>query len=152
MITLSKYVLAFVLAVLVTAVLGSVFSTQFVLAALQDIGVDTPFPTRLWMTAQDFGILTAMAALVAACFLVGFLVAGFASSKIGGSRKLWFVTAGLSAFIIELLIIRSTLGLMPLSGARTTAGLLAQGISGGAGTASWAGTSSTGCIRCRWPS
>lgn len=128
-----RYLAAFLAAVLSTSVLASVLSTQFVLALLGDLNIDVSFADRVAMTWADFGILPAMGMAVAACFLIGFPVAGLLASRVGGDRRLWFALAGCSALLVELAIMRSTLGLMPISGARTTAGFIAQGAAGAAG-------------------
>jgi len=129
----AKYIAVFAIAVLATSILGSIFSTQFVLAGLQGIGIDIPMADRLSMTMADFGILPLMGALFAICLLVGFPIAGLCAAKIGGSRDAWFVAAGSSAVVCELLILSSQMDLMILAGARTTMGLMAQGFAGGMG-------------------
>lgn len=128
-----RYLTGFVAAVVTTGVLGSIASTQFVIAALADINVDVPFLTRLSMTLNDMGILAFFLPAVGACFFVGFLVAGLCSWKIGGSRTAWFVVAGASALLTELFIIENALGLMPISGARTMAGMMSQGVAAAVG-------------------
>lgn len=125
--------LAFLAAVVTAAVLGSVFSTQFVIAALGSIGVVVPIDVRLATTVRDFGILPTLVPAVTACFLIGFLIAGLCAAKIGGSRRLWFALAGGSALVCELLIMEATLGLMPVAGARTYPGLAAFGVAGAVG-------------------
>lgn len=124
---------AWLASVAATSVLASVFSTQFVLAALQDLGVEITLAQRVSMTLADFGILPLMGMAVAACFLVGFSIAVLAARFAGGDRRYWLVAAGATALVVELLIMRATLGLMPISGARSTAGLFAMGIAGGVG-------------------
>ncbi len=129
----AKYTAVFAIAVLATSILGSIFSTQFVFAGLQVLGVDIPMADRLSMTMADFGILPLMGILFAICLLVGFLIAGLCAAKIGGSRRAWFVAAGASAVVCELLIMSAQMDLMILAGARTTMGLMAQGLAGGTG-------------------
>jgi hypothetical protein len=129
----AKIVAVFVMAVIATSLLGSIFSTQFVLAGLQGLGVEIPISDRFSMTLADFGILPAMGILYSICLLAGFLVAGLCAMKIGGSRTTWFVAAGASAVICELLILSALMDLMILAGARTTMGLVAQGVAGGVG-------------------
>jgi len=131
--TFLLYVAAFILAVLCTSLLGSVFSTQFVVAALGSIDVDVPLATRLSMTVRDFGILPTLLPAVAACFFFGFLVAGIASWKPGGNRVYWYVVAGATALVTELLIMQAVFGLMPIAGARTNAGLFSFALAGAAG-------------------
>ncbi len=124
---------AFVAATLLTSVLASIFSTQFVIAGLQSIGVDIPFATRISMTVGDLAMLRILLITVAACFLIGFPVAGFCVSKLPGSRTAWFALGGGVALIAALLLLSAAAGGMPVAGARTTAGLLFQGAAGAAG-------------------
>ncbi len=131
--TILRTFFAWLAAVIATSVLASILSTQFVLAGLQGLGVEISLAQRFSMTLADFGILPLMGMAVAACFMVGFSVATLAARFVGGDRTLWLVAAGAAALVAELLIMRATLGLMPVSGARTTAGLLAQGVAGGVG-------------------
>lgn len=130
--TFLRYLLAFLAAVLCTSLLGSIVSSQFVMAGLTDLGVEIPLADRLRMTVQDFGILPALSAAVAAAFLPALAVAGLASRRFGGRRP-WFAVAGAAALIAELAIMQSVLGLMPVAGARTAAGLGALGVAGAAG-------------------
>ena len=127
------YATVFLGAVVVAGVVASVFSTQFVIAGLQSIDVDIPLATRLSMTVDDFGILSAMLPAVAACFLPGFLVAGLLWPRAPGGRTGWFVLAGGVALVTELLIMQASFDLMPIAGARSTSGLLMQGVAGALG-------------------
>jgi hypothetical protein len=131
--TIVRYVLAFLAALLVTSILASIFSTQFVISGLQSVGVDIPFGVRASMTVADMAILRVLLITVTACSLVGFLVAGLCASKLPGSRTIWFVIGGGIALITELLLLSSAFGGMPIAGARTTSGLIFQGIAGAAG-------------------
>lgn len=133
--------IAFVAAVLVTAILASVFSTQVVIAGLQGIDVDVPFATRVRMTLSDLPILAMFVPGAAACFLPAFLVASLLAARTQLPRTLWFVLAGASAFVVELKIIESVLGLMPIGGARSAIGLFLQSIAGATGGWVFAGFS-----------
>lgn len=128
----SRYLLAFLAAVFCTSLLGSILSSQFVIAGLTGLGIDIPLADRLRMTGQDFGILPALSAAVAAAFLPAMAVAGLGSRKFGG-RPAWFLAAGAAALIAELAIMQAVLGLMPVAGARSVAGLGALGVAGALG-------------------
>lgn len=130
---IAKIIGAFIAAVVTASIFASIFSTQFVIAALQDIGVSIPFGTRMSMTLDDLNILQTLLAVVGVCFLVGFLVAGLAQGKLGGNRKIWYLVAGGTALICTLLLMNAVLQLMPVAGARTIAGLLMQGVAGAIG-------------------
>jgi len=124
---------AFLAATALTAILASLFSTQFVIAGLVGIDVNVPFGTRVRMSLSDLGILPALLAATAACFIVGFPIAAWCRDHFGGRRLAWFALAGGSALVVELLIMKATLGIMPVGGARSLAGLACQGIAGAAG-------------------
>ena len=122
--------LAFVAAVVLTAVLSSIFSTQFVIAGLQDLGVDIPLSVRFKMTLGDLSILETLLMVISACFLIAFLIAGLCSSKLKGNRTAWYMAAGASAFFATFLVLEAVLQLMPIAGARTGFGLFTQAIAG----------------------
>ena len=128
-----KYTAAFIAAVVLTALLSSIFSTQFVVAGLQSIGTDIAFATRLSMTIRDLAILQTLGIAAAACLLIGFLVAGLCHRFIGLSRTFWYSLAGATSLVTLLLLMSLQMQLMPIAGARTTFGLLTQAIAGGCG-------------------
>ncbi|NND01041.1 MAG: hypothetical protein HKN85_12745 [Gammaproteobacteria bacterium] len=128
-----RTLVAFVVAALVAATASSIFSTQMVIAGLQSLGVSVPLNTRLIMTFQDFAILQTLLPVVAACYLVGFLLAALGHYKLRGNRLAWYVTAGGSALLVALLVLSAVLQLMPVAGARTAIGLLTQTLAGAIG-------------------
>lgn len=123
---------AFVVALLVSSAIASLLSTQFVLAALRGIDIAVPLGDNLRMTIADLGVLKTLLPLGGTALLIAFLIAGLCT-RLGGNRVAWFVVAGFSAMITLLLIIQAVLGVMPLAGARSTAGLVFQGLAGGVG-------------------
>ena len=135
---------SFVVAILVAGVAGSLFSTQFVLAGLTGLGVDVSIGNRLSMSVTDLRILETLAPAVAAALLPAFVVAAICVRWIGGSRTIWFTVAGASAIVVELLVIGSVLGLMPVAGARSTMGLLGQGLAGALGGFTYASMTAGG--------
>jgi hypothetical protein len=120
-------------AALATSIIGSVFSTQSVIASLQSINVAIPFATRLSMTVNDLGILPALGSITLICFIFGFIVAALCKRFIGGSRTIWHITAGAVAIISTLLIMKAILLVSPIAGARSTLGLLSFGLAGAIG-------------------
>ena len=120
----------FLVAVLAASIASSVFSSQFVVAGLNGVGVDVPLNIRFAMTFSDLSILQTLLMVVAACFLIGFLLAALGFKQLGGNRQLWYVAAGGSALLATLLLMESLLQLMPVAGARTTFGLMTQAIAG----------------------
>jgi len=128
-----QVVVAFAGAAVLASIAASVSSTQFVIAALGAIDVDVPLSTRLIMTVEDLAILRTLLPATVACFLPAFWVAEAAATALGGNRSLWLALAGGTALVAEILIIEAALGLMPIGGARTVAGLAMQGVAGALG-------------------
>jgi hypothetical protein len=120
-------------ATVATSILGSIFSTQSVIASLAAINVDVPLATRLSMTVNDFNILIALGPITAICFIVGFIIAGLAHGYIGGNRTAWYVVAGSTALITTLLIIKSILLITAIAGTRTHLGLMSFALAGAVG-------------------
>ena len=124
--------LKFAAAVALTSVLASVFSSQFVMAGLTDLGVRIPLSARLYMTTADLGILPMMLMAFSISLLVGFSIAGICVLK-GGNPSVWFAMGGSIAIISQLLILESIFGSMPIAGARSALGLVFQGVAGAIG-------------------
>lgn len=125
----------YLLATAVAATLATIASTQFVLAGLADFGVALPAGTRLAMTLHDLGAMgPRYGALIAAGFVVALPVAGllgrvgdrFAGSRSTALRGARFALAGATAMAAILLSMRALLALMPIAGARSTAGFAVQ--------------------------
>jgi hypothetical protein len=125
--------LAYLIAVLSAAVLCSLLSTQFVIAGLQGIDVAVPLDVRFQMSMQDLGILQTLIPAIGACFAVGFGIAALCGRWIGGSRTVWNTLAGVSSLVTLYLLLNFILEIMPISGARSFAGLAAQGLAGSVG-------------------
>lgn len=78
------FVPGFLLAVLVTALLGSIIQTQINLAALQAMGAPVPPDIRLRTTGQDLiGFTPAYAGIVCAAFLVALPTGAWAARRLG---------------------------------------------------------------------
>ena len=120
-------------AALTTSVIGSIFSTQSVIASLQSIDVVIPFGTRLSMTVNDLAILPALGPITSICFIIGFIVAALCTRFIGGNRTAWHMLAGAVALITTLLIMKAVLLITPIAGTRTLLGLLSFGLAGAIG-------------------
>jgi hypothetical protein len=130
---LMRILAALIVSVLVAAIAASVFSTQFVITGLQELGVSIPLDVRLKMTVSDLSILQTLLIVFAVCFLVAFSVGVFASRKIGGDRTMWLCLAGGIGVIATLLLLQSALQVMPIAGARSSFGLIMQGVAGAFG-------------------
>ncbi len=119
---------SFFAAVIVAIILGSIASTHFVLAALSDLGIEIPFDDRLSMTLQDIvGIAPLYGAVIGAGLLVAFVAAVFVSKLAPSLRWLVYLVAGGTAVGVTLATLQTVFGgIMPISGARSTAGFLSQ--------------------------
>ena len=125
--------LAYLLAAFSTALLCSLFSTQFVIADLQAINVPMPFATRVEMTFRDLAILQTLIPAMLGCLLVAFSVAWLCQRLLGGQRRVWYSFAGFAGLVALFLLVDWLLQLMPIAGARTYAGIFCQGVAGGLG-------------------
>ncbi|WP_294641323.1 hypothetical protein [uncultured Aureimonas sp.] len=93
--TVTHLAIAFLLAVLATAVAASIVQTQINLGRLVELGAAVPTGLRALTTAQDmarFGPV--MAAITAAAFLPAFPVAGLVSQTLPQARMPIFALAG----------------------------------------------------------
>ncbi|MEQ9519357.1 MAG: hypothetical protein RLN89_07945 [Parvibaculum sp.] len=118
----------FIITLLVLVVLGSFASTHFVLSGLTNMGVEISAGDRLAMTLQDIvGIAPAYGAIFGLGLLVAFVAARFVTKLAPSQRKLVFLVAGGTAMAVTLTLFRLAFdGIMPISGARTAPGFIAQ--------------------------
>ncbi|ABS62782.1 conserved hypothetical protein [Parvibaculum lavamentivorans DS-1] len=134
-----KIVLAFVLAVVVATVLGSIAHTQFVLGRLADIGVSVPLSDRISMTLHDIG---GMGPLYGAIIGLGLIVAMAAAALVfrfaGIQRTLIYGVAGAAAVGVALAAMGMAYDITPIAGARSAAGFLAQMLAGAIGELTFA--------------
>ncbi len=125
--------IALLVASLTTAIIGSVFSSQFVISELISIGAEIPFSTRLSMTADDFGILPSLMPLTLICFVIAFSIASLCNKYIGGKRIVWYIIAGSAGLMATLLVMKAVLVVTGIAGTRSTLGFLSFGLAGAVG-------------------
>ncbi len=122
-------------AVLITTMLGMVFSTQKVISALNELGGEIGFSDRLSMTAYDlkyFGSLYIVFVFVA--FLVAMIVALLIARKLPHLKFLLVLGAGFVAIIILLNGMKMAFfDINLVAGARDGFGYFLQGLAGLAG-------------------
>ena len=124
----------YLLAVLTAYILASITATQSVVFNLSGMGIAVDFPTRISMTLQDLaGMAGSLLPLIAAGFLIAFLIAGLLLLWAPRWRTLLYIVAGAGALICIHLSMKLALGITPVAIGRTTGGLLVQGIAGAAG-------------------
>ena len=126
-----KAIAAYLLAVVATTLLGSILATQFVLAELATMQVEVPLTLRLETTVHDvIGMSPTYAPIVAGALLVAFLVAALLTYFVPLPRRRWYLVGGFVGIIAALLLVKAVLGGTPISGAKDSLGLIAQGIAG----------------------
>ncbi len=130
---LIKISAAWLAAALLASVGASIASSQSVIGALIDVGASISFSQRISMTINDLAILQTLLPVMAACTLVGFIVAYWCHRFFAGSRPLWYIAAGATSIACTLLLMSAVMNLMPIAGARDWAGMLLISVSGGLG-------------------
>ncbi|MFT6047711.1 MAG: hypothetical protein ACI9WC_003428 [Arenicella sp.] len=128
-----RYLRAFIISVLAASIIASMFSTQFVVAGLRELGLEIPTTMRLAMTFGDLASLKSLGIIISLCFLIGFIIVAVAKRYLRGSRLSWYTVAGGLSYTATLLLIEQFLQLMPIAGARTIAGMFTQGLAGAIG-------------------
>jgi len=120
-----RRILAFIIAVLTAFLLSSVTGTQIVLSDIQRFGLDVSLSDRVAATIHDVsGLALTLPVLIAAAFLVAFLVAALGKRFLGGDRKYWFMAAGLTSVPAALWLIKLAMGGTLFAAARTSFGML----------------------------
>jgi len=139
--TALKTIVAYVVAVIVTAILSSAFHTQMVLGEYIALGHDIPLNIRLETTVHDIlnmGLrIGAMSLLtiIAVGFLIAFIVAALIIKfLLPRWRTFGFTLAGATAMFTMLFLMAMQFdGITPIAGARGDLGLALQAVAGGFG-------------------
>jgi len=129
-----RWLMAFLLAVVVTAVLGSIIQSQFNLASITALGLSVPVSTRfevilfdLLSFAPTYGIIAAFALLIA------LLVAAWPASVFPALKQFWYGLAGFLAIYTALVIMNAMLPVTVIGAARSTAGMMSLSMAGALG-------------------
>ncbi len=129
-----KAALALIVAVGVAYIAAVTFSTHSVLQRLVALGVEIPINVRIETTIQDWmGMAPLYLLIIAVGFFIAFVVAGLLSRFFPSQRTIVFTVAGFVAIVTAILIMNAALGVTGLAGARSTLGLLSQGLAGALG-------------------
>ena len=133
---------AYAAAVATATVLGCLASSHFVLLGLTELGTAIPWAERLAVYGHDLlGMGPLFAVVVGIALLVGLPCGALgirALPRFPGHRVCGYALAGGLAVTMALLALQEALGAMPVAGARSWPGLLAQAAAGGAGGAAFA--------------
>ena len=129
-----RQIVGFVIAVAATAAGSAFLSSHFVLRALESLGVDVPLSDRFAMYGHDvLGMGPIAGALAGVAFLIAFPVAALVTRFLPMLRTVGYLLAGATAMAVALGLMQVVLGMMPVAGARTLGGLIAQAGAGALG-------------------
>ena len=125
---------AYLLAIIVAYLLASITATQSVIARLAEMGVDLNFADRLRMTLHDIAGMAGMfLPMIAAGFLAAFMLTAVLCRWLGRRPVALYILAGAVALISIHLTLKLAFVITPVAIARTTGGLLIQGVAGAVG-------------------
>jgi hypothetical protein len=126
---------AYLVAIVVAYLLAAITATQSVIARLGEMGIDVNFTDRLRMTLSDIAGMAGMfLPMIAAGFLAAFLLTALLCRWLGRRPVALYILAGAVALITIHLTLNLAFGITPVAIARTTGGLLIQGLAGAVGT------------------
>ena len=129
-----RKLVAYLLAVFTAYLLASITATQSVIARLAEMGVDVNFAERLRMTLHDIAGMAGMfLPMIAAGLLAAFLLTALLCRWLGKRPVALYILAGALALITIHLTLNLAFGITPVAIARTTGGLLIQGVAGAVG-------------------
>lgn len=127
-------VLAWLAAVVTTAVLGTLIQTQLNLFELAKLGVDVPFAVRASTSLHDLiGFAPVFAAIVGGGFLVALPVAGWLGRRRPAARRWLPILAAATAIAVALIAMRLAVGLTLIAAARSPLGFALLAASGALG-------------------
>jgi hypothetical protein len=125
---------AYLLAIIVAYLLASITATQSVIARLSEMGVDLNFADRLRMTLHDIAGMAGMfLPMIAAGLLAAFMLTALLCRWLGRRSVALYILAGAVALISIHLTLNLAFVITPVAIARTTGGLLIQGVAGAVG-------------------
>lgn len=126
----ARWIAALIVASLGTYVLAVIANAQFVIGAHN---VPVSFADRLNMTAFDISNMWLYLAVIAAAFLLGFAIAALVKRFLPGLSSVAYPIAGAAALGMVLGLMYLQFQTVPISGARSALGFVAQVIAGGIG-------------------
>lgn len=126
--------LAYVAAVIVAAVLGTVAQTQFNLASIAGLGAEIPTGIRLRTTLLDLAGFTPLYAIILAVALgLALPVAALLARRFPAARTALYAAAGAAGVYTALRLMNYALSLDAIAATRSLAGLLSLVAAGAAG-------------------
>jgi hypothetical protein len=129
-----RILVAYLVAVLVAYLLGAMAATQSVLASIEGMGVVVTLAERVSTTGKDLiGMFPSYGLIIALALAIALPVATTISRYLPRWRAFGLVSAGVVAIVVPHLLMRELFEITPVAAARTTVGLLVQGLAGGVG-------------------
>lgn len=126
--------LTFFAAVLATYVVATVLASNSALSSISALGLPIRFGQRISVIAHDLaGMATSLLPLIVIGFLVAFLVTALLTRWWPNIRVVLYVISGALAVIGIHTALNLAFDITPVAAARTTGGLLMQGVAGAAG-------------------
>ncbi len=128
---MKRAIIAFFPAVIAAYVLGSIFSTQVILARIEAMGIPITLRDRFHATGHDvLGLAGSYLPLMLLAFLIALPVAAGLCRFIPRGRVLVYGLAGFVAVLAIHLIMKAVLGLNGIASVRDLDGLMLQGLAG----------------------
>jgi hypothetical protein len=125
-----RWVLGLIAAALATYIVGTALNSQFVIG-MHDISVS--IGDRFNMTMFDISNMVAYLVIVAVALLIGFLIATILKRFLPNLARVAYPIAGGAAIAVALGLMYIMFQTIPISGARSTMGFLAQVFAGAIG-------------------
>ena len=129
-----RIISSYLLAVLVTYILGAAFVSQGNIAAVTSMGFEISMAKRFEAMMHDItSMYDIYLILIAIALLIALPVAEFIIRRFPELRMVGYLSAGFVAMVAIHVILKAVLGLSGIAPTRELAGLLAQGIAGALG-------------------
>jgi len=126
-----KILFAYILSVVITFMLASIFHTQTVLQELINIGVRIDFPTRISSTLRDMaGLSTLYLLVISITLLLGFSTAALLKRALKPLAHIAYPLAGFTSMGAMLWLMHLNFGSTPIAGARDEIGFFLQMLAG----------------------
>ncbi len=125
-----RFVLGLLGGALATYIFGTAVNSQFVMHAH---GVPVAWGDRLNMTMFDISSMLPYFVIIAVSFLIAFLIAALLKRFLPRLADVAYPIAGAAAIGVALGLMYVTFQTVPISGARTLAGFIAQMVAGALG-------------------
>ncbi len=126
-----RWLLAWLAAVIVVTLLGSMVQTQFNLARITALDVAVPWLVRIETTLFDLGHFAPIwAAIMALAMVIAMPVAGLIARRWREYRGLLYSLAGFVAVFVALTVVNAMLPVTPVGAARTWPGLVSMALPG----------------------